>query len=748
MDGTQEPIFVTDIVKRARKSFFSCAKVPEEYFVGRKLSAVEVIDGVEANTRITDVILFIHGFTNQPHHILLGGAQDIQPTYGQSVLVLPVIWPSLNFQSGTGYLADRKRAERAGHAFRHAFWQLQDAYAARKRVGNVRFHIYAHSMGAWVLYNFSKTIPKSLDPFKDFPLRFGAIMLIAANSPVDMLQKGSKVGEILTDICETLLVTYSQRDKMLKFVDRAPIIFGRQDLGFHGPGNVSHHSNVISIKTEKIVGEIRRGNYHNTNRNDRFAAYIKKVMNSSHAMTIATSSPRSSIVSSQVGRISNGLRSPISPSLISVPTTARLSSITRPFVSPSNTSLPSNASNSKSAWRRSSSPPTAFAAVPLSPPSETKKKYRYSLNAGPTLRPSLQSSNTLPPSYKTFATSQGTVLSAKSGKLDIESAPENEKRPAVVGTVVREGEEKKSTDEKKATDTKRVKRTSVVRGGTAAVVEHSVAFGAAVAAGMAFGPIGAVGAITAGVLGKAAAGAVKMAHDKVHEHQQAKKQAKEAQEKEPQNEPIAVIISQQKEPQKEPIAVIISQQNEPQKEPVCKEEKSTMPEEEKSLPEEEKSSPEQEKSLSEEKPVEKPEVTGGRQADEKGTASKSPTMAEIIQQVESTGSFVLEEMPEGDTITPRHGSVPPSTYPQTRSVSVSRMSEPVETEPAQEQNSDLKAIKEMEELINKSAALRGGKDDKKRRIISVTTEVKENGEKTVLVRMMKGEKELQLRLLL
>mmetsp|Transcript_25515 Transcript_25515/g.45324 ORF Transcript_25515/g.45324 Transcript_25515/m.45324 type:complete len:293 (+) Transcript_25515:3-881(+) len=220
----------------------------------------------------------------QPQDILNESRFNMQAKYGDSVLIVPVIWPSLNLPMPLGYFGDRKRAHRAGEALRHIWEEIGDVCLRRRQLPSKRFHLYSHSMGSWVLYNFAKSINVPRPPLKIKPNqtqhcpRFSCIFLVAANAPTELFQKDSpsmkQAGGNITSIADKVVVVYSRKDNVLSFVDRVPFLMGNQDLGFRGPGDkASLPRNVIAVDTAQITGEMHH--FHTPNLNSKFVAYVK-----------------------------------------------------------------------------------------------------------------------------------------------------------------------------------------------------------------------------------------------------------------------------------------------------------------------------------------------------------------------------------------------------------------------------------------------------------------------------------------
>jgi len=224
----------------------------------------KAVDGLQD---ITDVLLFVHGYTVQPSEILTNfGGKPVQNVFDPHVLVMPVVWSSVTISneevaSVVGYVVDRARAEKAGEClhkfFRQAQIECKNSGIVKKTFAGGKFHLMAHSMGCFVTYIMGQKITKGDLEKGNFDL--GVIVIKQANAAPDWFNENSqnfkRSGSKIAKIAGQVLLLWSPDDATLKALAESKLatkIYGPNDLGLKGPGNVSHIKNmkVINASTQ------------------------------------------------------------------------------------------------------------------------------------------------------------------------------------------------------------------------------------------------------------------------------------------------------------------------------------------------------------------------------------------------------------------------------------------------------------------------------------------------------------------
>jgi len=287
-DSTRTPVLITDIEKKERASCF-CGN--SECYTGRVVSITAFAERVR-NLKIQDVMFYFHGFTSQPQDIFSGwkGKSDIQHAYGTDTLVVPVIWPSVNgsnseefFINGKSYIGDKWRAKMGGEALINFFVDMDKWCAKEKQVQetlNFRTHLYTHSMGSWVLQNMAEKLRKK--HFNNMAFKFGVVAMVQANATPELFKKQSKPfknsGTKIGQLGKMVVVTYTARDETLKLFSEQKVsmkLFGNQDLGRVGPGDVSHLNNMRVYDASIILPGLESSKYHDFGDDSRFVALMK-----------------------------------------------------------------------------------------------------------------------------------------------------------------------------------------------------------------------------------------------------------------------------------------------------------------------------------------------------------------------------------------------------------------------------------------------------------------------------------------
>mmetsp|Transcript_22891 Transcript_22891/g.36746 ORF Transcript_22891/g.36746 Transcript_22891/m.36746 type:complete len:265 (-) Transcript_22891:76-870(-) len=224
----------------------------------------KTVDGLQD---ITDVIMFVHGYTVQPSEILTNfGGKPIQNVFDPHVLVMPVVWSSVTIsntevESIVGYVVDRARAEKAGEClhkfFRQAQTECKKSGVVRKVFAGGKFHLLAHSMGCFVTYIMGQKTTRG--DLEQGNFDFGVIVIKQANAAPDWFNENSEnfkqSGSKIVKIANRVLLLWSPDDATLKALAESKLatkIYGSNDLGLTGPGNVNHVKNlkVINASTQ------------------------------------------------------------------------------------------------------------------------------------------------------------------------------------------------------------------------------------------------------------------------------------------------------------------------------------------------------------------------------------------------------------------------------------------------------------------------------------------------------------------
>lgn len=156
-------------------------------------------------TKAKQVLIYIHGFNNQPYQDILPHAQQLQAMLddaGSQTVLIPVIWPcDNNFGIIRDYWDDQLAAELSGQIFSRALgklllWQERHADTPCYRP----ISLLAHSMG-------NRVMLKTLSSFatlygnQGVPLLFDQIFLMATDIPNDVLEE-DKEGYWITQACK------------------------------------------------------------------------------------------------------------------------------------------------------------------------------------------------------------------------------------------------------------------------------------------------------------------------------------------------------------------------------------------------------------------------------------------------------------------------------------------------------------------------------------------------------------------
>eukprot|EP00470_Lotharella_oceanica_P014467 CAMPEP_0170198818 /NCGR_PEP_ID=MMETSP0040_2-20121228/68984_1 /TAXON_ID=641309 /ORGANISM="Lotharella oceanica, Strain CCMP622" /LENGTH=267 /DNA_ID=CAMNT_0010448873 /DNA_START=236 /DNA_END=1039 /DNA_ORIENTATION=- len=245
---------------------------------------------ISEKKEVTDVMLFIHGYTLQPSDVLSlqGGCQDIQAPYLPNTLVVPVIWSSVMMRKQfettriVGWMVDRSRAATEAKHIAMFFSQARSECKRSKIVSDVfqsgKFHLYAHSMGTYVFFRMAEALPEE-DLTEGF--KFGLVVVKQANAPPDWFDAESdnfkNSGSKVAHMGKRLLITYAKEDtrlNQLENIKAATKIYGHNNLGAVGPGDTKHIPTLKAVDAAALMPGLE--NYHCFHKNEAFVKLIKE----------------------------------------------------------------------------------------------------------------------------------------------------------------------------------------------------------------------------------------------------------------------------------------------------------------------------------------------------------------------------------------------------------------------------------------------------------------------------------------
>ncbi|MEF1308594.1 alpha/beta hydrolase [Vibrio mytili] len=162
---------------------------------------------------VEKILLYIHGFNNQPEADVIPNAEKMQKMLDQhhsKTVVVPIIWPCDNdFGIIKDYWDDQLAAELSGAIFSRAIgklilWQQKHAPCYRK------ISVLAHSMGNRVLLHSLNTFAAEFGQ-QGVPLMFDEIYLMAADIPNNALEEGQP-GRWLLQAANHVVCFYAKDD--------------------------------------------------------------------------------------------------------------------------------------------------------------------------------------------------------------------------------------------------------------------------------------------------------------------------------------------------------------------------------------------------------------------------------------------------------------------------------------------------------------------------------------------------------
>jgi esterase/lipase superfamily enzyme len=211
--------------------------------------------------RTDEILLYIHGFNNQPESSVFPRAEQLQKFYDQafqnkrkSVEVVVLLWPCDNdFGVLFDYWDDQEASEMSGYAF---FRVLQRFMAHRENNAGDNacyrpINILAHSMGTRLLRlaleNYNNKISR-------VPALFKNIFMVASDVKNKTLQRDQS-GYAITQVARNIAVYYANDDLAMTASKVANVrnkSLSRR-LGHTGPRNLEKVSeNVYAIDCDNI----------------------------------------------------------------------------------------------------------------------------------------------------------------------------------------------------------------------------------------------------------------------------------------------------------------------------------------------------------------------------------------------------------------------------------------------------------------------------------------------------------------
>lgn len=210
---------------------------------------------------VEQILLYIHGFNNQPEDDIFPRAQTLQAMFDSIqtnlVLVLPIIWPCSDH---IGVLRDYYYDEDAADASSIAYYRLLGKFMDWQEKNNIndnaclkRINVLAHSMGNRVfrgaLEHWGKYIGNC-----SIPLIFRNSFLVAADIVNESLEQGAQ-GDYICQSSRNVVVYHASDDLALRSSKAANVakrVVSRR-LGHSGPENPElTPRNVYSIDCDEF----------------------------------------------------------------------------------------------------------------------------------------------------------------------------------------------------------------------------------------------------------------------------------------------------------------------------------------------------------------------------------------------------------------------------------------------------------------------------------------------------------------
>jgi esterase/lipase superfamily enzyme len=211
------------------------------------------------------ILVFIHGFNNQPEDAAFQRAEKLQQLFTQEapglVEVVAVIWPCLPTQGAkefiNGYYSDQLAADASAPAFGRALarlqaWQLENVEKDEPCLK--RINVLAHSMGNRVLRGAVKWWAEEV--LGGGPaLLFRNLFLVAADVENESLQRGHE-GQSLTAATRNVVVYFSYDDLALRASKgaNASMRSVSRRLGHTGPYDMTKvPANVFAVDCDRVA---------------------------------------------------------------------------------------------------------------------------------------------------------------------------------------------------------------------------------------------------------------------------------------------------------------------------------------------------------------------------------------------------------------------------------------------------------------------------------------------------------------
>ena len=162
------------------------------------------------------VLLYLHGFNNQPDTIFQRAA-EMQGLVGDDIMVMPMIWPcDEDFGVVKDYWDDQRAADATGMAFSRVLgmfyaWSQSQPESDPCRI---RINILAHSMGNRVLRE-SLALWDRYELAEGAPLLFRNVFMVAADVVNESLHRGSR-GSVIAAASRNVVVYFASDDLALR----------------------------------------------------------------------------------------------------------------------------------------------------------------------------------------------------------------------------------------------------------------------------------------------------------------------------------------------------------------------------------------------------------------------------------------------------------------------------------------------------------------------------------------------------
>lgn len=238
---------------QAEQSIYFCDRASRNNY--REIGHEEFFKELDEATA-TEIIFYIHGYSNLPEKSIFPTTQELQQLFDLSndnkVLVVPLIWPCDNdFGAIQDYFDDQKAADASDMSFMRFFEMLFDWLKQRLTLSssdnpfNKKLHILTHSMGARVLMGATN---RAVDYYQlnGFPQVFNCIFLSASDIVNEALEPNER-GQWIPSAANNVVVYHASDDWALKASIAANIfnIISSSRLGQKGPEDITKVPNNV-----------------------------------------------------------------------------------------------------------------------------------------------------------------------------------------------------------------------------------------------------------------------------------------------------------------------------------------------------------------------------------------------------------------------------------------------------------------------------------------------------------------------